>query len=74
MEALSYIIVGSGFRAEFYARIANTYPQQFRAMFFCRSEEKEYCRCLRGMGELWIPCRFITVDRNQIGSYAVASG
>lgn len=40
MKSLSYIIVGSGFRAEFYARIANTYPQQFRAMFYCRSEEK----------------------------------
>lgn len=40
MGALSYIIVGSGFRAEYYARIARTYPQQFRALFFCRSEEK----------------------------------
>ena len=40
MGVLSYIIVGSGYRAEFYARIASTYPQQFRAMFFCRSEEK----------------------------------
>ena len=40
MERLSYIIVGSGYRAEFYARIACTYPQQFRAIFLCRSEEK----------------------------------
>lgn len=40
MGVLSYIIVGSGHRGEFYARIACTYPQHFRAMFFCRSEEK----------------------------------
>lgn len=40
MSVLSYIIVGSGYRAEYYARIAKTYPEQFRAMFLCRSEEK----------------------------------
>lgn len=40
MGVLSYIIVGSGYRAEFYGRIASAYPQQFRAMFLCRSEEK----------------------------------
>lgn len=37
---LSYIIVGSGHRAEFYGRIARTYPDLFRAIFLCRSEEK----------------------------------
>lgn len=40
MEILSYIIVGSGYRSEFYARIAATYPHLFRAIFLCRSEEK----------------------------------
>ena len=37
---LSYVIVGSGYRARFYARIARTYPSLFSAMFLCRSEEK----------------------------------
>ena len=37
---LSYLIVGSGYRAKFYARIAGTYPSLFSAMFLCRSQEK----------------------------------
>ena len=37
---LSYLIVGSGYRAKFYARIARTYPSLFSALFLCRSEEK----------------------------------
>ena len=37
---LSYLIVGSGYRAGFYARIARTYPELFSAMYLCRSEEK----------------------------------
>ena len=37
---LSYLIVGSGYRAKFYARIAKTYPALFSALFLCRSEEK----------------------------------
>lgn len=37
---LSYVIVGSGYRAEYFGRVAATYPKLFRAMFFCRSEEK----------------------------------
>ena len=37
---LSYIIVGSGYRAEYFGRIAATYPSLFRAMYLCRSEEK----------------------------------
>ena len=37
---LSYLIVGSGYRSKFYARIAATYPELFSAMFLCRSEEK----------------------------------
>lgn len=38
--SLSYLIVGSGYRAEYYGRIAATYPTLFRAMFLCRSQEK----------------------------------
>jgi len=38
---LSYIIVGSGYRAEYFGRVAKTYPSLFRAMFLCRSEEKK---------------------------------
>ena len=37
---LSYVIVGSGWRAEFFGRIARNYPDLFRAIFLCRSEEK----------------------------------
>ena len=37
---LRYLIVGSGYRAEFYGRIAKTYPERFQAMYLCRSEEK----------------------------------
>ena len=36
----SYLIVGSGYRARFYGRIARRYPELFSAMFLCRSEEK----------------------------------
>ena len=37
---LSYVIVGSGYRAEYLGRIAKTYPDLFRALYLCRSEEK----------------------------------
>ncbi|MCR4897423.1 MAG: Gfo/Idh/MocA family oxidoreductase [Lachnospiraceae bacterium] len=37
---LSYLIVGSGYRSEYFGRIATRYPELFRAMFLCRSEEK----------------------------------
>ena len=37
---LRYVIVGSGYRAEYFGRIAKTYPDLFRALFLCRSEEK----------------------------------
>ena len=36
----SFIIVGSGWRAEFFGRIARNHPERFRAVFLCRSEEK----------------------------------
>ena len=37
---LTYIIVGSGYRAEYFGRIAQTYPDLFQALYLCRSEEK----------------------------------
>lgn len=37
---ISYLIVGSGYRSEYYGRIAATYPELFRALYLCRSEEK----------------------------------
>ena len=37
---LSYVIIGSGYRAEYFGRIAASHPSLFRAMFLCRSEEK----------------------------------
>ncbi len=37
---LTYIIVGSGYRSEYYGRIAANYPNLFNAIFLCRSEEK----------------------------------
>ena len=39
-DRLTYIIVGSGWRAEFFGRVARTYPEIFQAVFLCRSEEK----------------------------------
>lgn len=40
IAVLRYLIVGSGYRAEFYGRIAGRYPSMFRAAYLCRSEEK----------------------------------
>ena len=40
MKKFRYLIVGSGYRAEYYGRIARKYSQLFNAMFLCRSEEK----------------------------------
>ena len=37
---ISYLIVGSGYRSEYFARIAARYPHLFRALFLCRSAEK----------------------------------
>ncbi len=37
---LSFLIIGSGYRSEYYGRIAMKYPELFRAMFLCRSEAK----------------------------------
>ena len=39
-QRLSYVIVGSGYRAEYFARVAAAYPERFRAIFLCRSEVK----------------------------------
>ena len=47
---LSYIIVGSGYRAQYFARVAQTYPRLFRALFLCRSAEKaRRMRCETGV-------------------------
>lgn len=41
MKPLSFIIVGAGYRAMFYVRIARRYPEQFELKYvLCRSEEK----------------------------------
>ncbi len=40
MDKISYVIVGSGYRAKLYARIAVKMPMYFRAIMLCRSEEK----------------------------------
>ncbi len=37
---LSYLIVGSGYRSEYFARVAADHPDLFRALFLCRSSEK----------------------------------
>ena len=37
---ISFGIVGSGYRAEYFGRIARTYPDIFRAIYLCRSAEK----------------------------------
>ncbi len=36
----TFLIVGSGYRSEYYGRIAAAHPDLFKAMFLCRSEEK----------------------------------
>ncbi len=36
----TYLIVGSGYRAQYYGRIASRYPDLFRAVYLCRSDEK----------------------------------
>ena len=36
---ISFGIVGSGYRAEYFGRIARTYPDIFRAIYLCRSAE-----------------------------------
>ncbi len=40
MERISFLVVGSGYRAELYGRVAAAHPALFRAAFLCRSEEK----------------------------------
>ena len=37
---LNYVVVGSGYRAEYFGRVARTWPELFRACYLCRSEEK----------------------------------
>ena len=40
MNKLRFLIVGSGYRAELYGRIAAGNPELFEALFLCRSAEK----------------------------------
>lgn len=41
MEKISFVVVGSGWRSEFYARIAGRFPEIFDLKYIlCRSEEK----------------------------------
>ena len=41
MERIRYFVVGSGYRAKLYARVAAAWPGQFEMLgFLCRSEEK----------------------------------
>ena len=47
VNMISFVIVGSSWRAEFYGRVARTYPDAFRALFLCRSEEKARLMKLR---------------------------
>ena len=37
---LSYLIVGSGYRAGYFGRVTRIWPELFRALYLCRSEEK----------------------------------
>lgn len=37
---LSYVIIGSGYRSLYFARVAKRYPERFRAIFLCRSQSK----------------------------------
>ena len=37
---LTYVVVGSGYRAEYFGRVARTWPELFRACYLCRSEKK----------------------------------
>lgn len=41
MKPLSFVIIGSGWRAMFFARIARRFPEQFELKYlYCRTEEK----------------------------------
>jgi len=41
MKPLNFVVVGSGWRSLFYARIANAYPDYFKlSAFLCRTREK----------------------------------
>ena len=50
MRQLRFIIVGSGYRSLFYARIAQRYPGRFRLIaMLCRSEEKVQAMTAKGI-------------------------
>ena len=48
---IAYVVVGSGYRAEYFGRIARMWPELFRACYLCRSAEKAaLMRAHRGAG------------------------
>lgn len=78
---ISFGIVGSGYRAEYFGRIARTYPELFRAIYLCRSAEKtERMTAHTGMEATQSPERFmafkpdflvIAVDRGHMAEEAL---
>ena len=38
---LRYLIIGSGYRSEYFGRVSKIWPAFFQALFLCRSEEKK---------------------------------
>ena len=72
---LSFVIVGSGYRSQYYAKVARTFPDLFRAVYLCRSQEKaSLIHTQTGLEAFWhaddIPFRpdfaVIAVDRANI--------
>ena len=77
---ISFLLVGSGYRSEYYARVVQTYPELFRAMYLCRSEEKAALMTRRtglpavtspAVGEAFHPdFVVIAVDRSHLADVA----
>ncbi|MBQ8092081.1 MAG: Gfo/Idh/MocA family oxidoreductase [Clostridia bacterium] len=76
---LSYAIIGSGYRAEYFGRIAAAYPDLFRAVYLCRSGEKAaLMQAHTGMPAVLSPDDFpfhpdfavIAVDRSHVADVA----
>ena len=80
MVRLSFLIVGSGYRSEYYVRTALTHPDLFSAMVLCRSEEK--AQHMRSLGVSAVTQEadalafhpdavLIAVDRDHVASCAM---